>query len=245
MGKGNHEMLSVGIDVGTTTTQIVFSRLTLAGGAVGGSTPLARSPISLSRMAGIVDKEVVYRSGMHFTPLAGPDVIDASALEQILRHEYRQAGILPEQVETGAVIITGETAKKRNADVILDALSALAGDFVVTVAGPHLESMISGKGSGAETFSREHFTTVTNVDIGGGSANSAIFRQGRMIGAAAMNYGGRILELDPTSGGIHLASPYPWATAWLMDGASRLQKLAAIITPAANPSDASRQRRDT
>ncbi|WP_319405079.1 ethanolamine ammonia-lyase reactivating factor EutA [uncultured Desulfosarcina sp.] len=208
MGKDNYEMLSVGIDVGTTTTQVVFSRLTLAGGIMGGSTPLARSPINLSRMTSIVDKEVVYRSRMHFTPLAGPDVIDASALEQILRREYRQAGISPEQVETGAVIITGETAKKRNADVILDALSALAGDFVVTVAGPHLESMISGKGSGAETFSREHFTTVTNVDIGGGSANSAIFRQGRMIAAAAMNYGGRVLEIDRASGQIrHIAEP--------------------------------------
>ena len=208
MSRDNRDMLSVGIDVGTTTTQVVFSRLTLAGGTLGGSTPLARSPVNLSRMTGIVDKEVVYRSGMHLTPLAGPDVIDASGLEQIVRHEYRLAGISPEQVETGAVIITGETAKKRNADVILEALSALAGDFVVTVAGPHLESMISGKGSGAETFSREHFTTVTNVDIGGGSANSAIFSQGRMIAAAAMNHGGRILELDPSNGQIrHIAEP--------------------------------------
>jgi ethanolamine utilization protein EutA len=208
MHSDNRTMLSVGIDVGTTTTQVVFSRLTLAGGAPGGSTPLARGPISPSRMTGIIGKEVIYRGGMHFTPLAGPEAIDAAALEQILRREYRQAGIAPEQVETGAVIITGETAKKRNADVILEAISALAGDFVVTVAGPHLESMISGKGSGAETYSREHFTTVTNVDIGGGSANSAIFRQGKMIAAAAMNYGGRILELDPSGGQIrHITEP--------------------------------------
>ena len=107
MEKDNRDMHSVGIDVGTTTTQVVFSSLTLAGGTLGGSTPLARSPINLSRMTGIVDKEVVYRSGMHLTPLAGPDVIDASGLEQIVRHEYRLAGISPEQVETGAVVITG------------------------------------------------------------------------------------------------------------------------------------------
>ncbi|HSO20222.1 MAG TPA: ethanolamine ammonia-lyase reactivating factor EutA [Desulfosarcina sp.] len=208
MARNDRDMLSVGIDVGTTTTQVVFSRLTLAGGGMDGSRPLARSPLNLSGATGIVDKEVVYRSAMHMTPLAGPDVIDAAALEVILRREYRQAGISPEQVETGAVIITGETAKKHNADVILEAISALAGDFVVTVAGPHLESMISAKGSGAETFSREHFTTVTNVDIGGGSANSAIFRQGKMVAAAAMNYGGRILEIDPGSGRIrHVAGP--------------------------------------
>ena len=208
MGKDNREMLSVGIDVGTTTTQVVFSRLILAGGTRGGSTPSGGSSESLSHMTGIIDKEVLYQSGMHFTPLEGPEVIDASALERIIREEYRRAGISPEQVETGAVIITGETAKKRNADVILEALSALAGDFVVTVAGPRLESMMSGKGSGAETFSREHFTTVTNVDIGGGSANSAVFRQGEMIAAAAMNYGGRILEMDPSGGRIkHMTEP--------------------------------------
>jgi ethanolamine utilization protein EutA len=201
-------MLSVGIDVGTTTTQIVFSRLTLAGGAAGASTPLMRWQPGLPGNTAIVDKEVVYRSGMHFTPLEGSDVINAVELERILRREYERAGITPREVETGAVIITGETAKKRNADAILEALSALAGDFVVTVAGPHLESMISGRGSGAEAYSREHFTTVTNVDIGGGSANSAVFRQGRMIAAAAMNYGGRILEIDPVSGQIrHMAEP--------------------------------------
>ncbi len=208
MNTDNRHMVSVGIDVGTTTTQVVFSRLTLARSAADGAMPLARSPIHLNRMTGIVDKEVIYRSDMHLTPLEGPEIIDAAALERILRHEYRQAGISPDQVETGAVIITGETAKKRNADGILNAVSALAGDFVVTVAGPRLESMISGKGSGAEAFSREHFTTVTNVDIGGGSANSAVFRQGKMIAAAAMNYGGRIVEIDPTGGQIrHVAEP--------------------------------------
>jgi len=206
MGRVNRHILSVGIDVGTTTTQIVFSRLTLAGGGGGSSAPLVRSQPGLPGQAAIVDKEVVFRSGMHFTPLEGTDIINAAELERILRREYQKAGITPKEVETGAVIITGETAKKRNADAILEALSTLAGDFVVTVAGPHLESMISGRGSGAEAYSREHFTTVTNVDIGGGSANSAVFRQGRMIAAAAMNYGGRILEIDPASGQIRRMS---------------------------------------
>lgn len=204
MTHSSHSMLSVGIDVGTTTTQLIFSRLILGGGVASSS----QSPLSRMRAAGIVDKEVVYRSGIHFTPLTGPDEIDAVALEQILRREYQQAGILPNQVETGAVIVTGETAKKRNADAILEAISALAGDFVVTVAGPHLESMISGRGAGAAAYSREHYCTVTNVDIGGGSANSATFRQGELIASAAMNYGGRILQVDPATGQIrHIADP--------------------------------------
>ena len=80
-------------------------------------------------------------------------------------------------METGAVIITGETARKKNADEILQAIAGLAGEFVVSVAGPHVESLISGRGSGAAQLLAAHFTTVTNVDIGGGSANSAIFRR--------------------------------------------------------------------
>jgi len=208
MSSDTHQMLSVGIDVGTTTTQLIFSRLTLAGGPVGGSTPLSRYPLSRPHLAGIVGKEILYRSNVHLTPLLGPDQVDAAALEQILRQEYQRANVSPQQVETGAVIITGETAKKRNADAILEALSALAGDFVVTVAGPHLESMISGRGAGADVYSREHYTTVTSVDIGGGSANTAIFKQGQMIAAAAMNFGGRIIQLEPSDGQItHIAGP--------------------------------------
>lgn len=208
MDRDQRHMLSVGIDVGTTTTQVVFSRLTLAGGSPGGAASPARASLHQPLTAGIVGKEVVYRSGMHFTPLEGPETIHAAALQEIVREVYRRAGVAPGEVETGAVIITGEAARKRNADAVLEALSALAGDFVVTVAGPHLESLIAGKGSGAEAYSREHFTTVTNVDIGGGSANSALFRHGRCVASAAMSFGGRLLVLDPPSGQIrHLAPP--------------------------------------
>jgi ethanolamine utilization protein EutA len=111
-------------------------------------------------------------------------------------------------VETGAVIITGEAAKKRNADEILRAMAGLAGEFVVTVAGPHVESLIAGRGSGAAHYSQTHSHTVTNVDIGGGSANSATFRSGALIAAAAMNYGGRIIEIEHGSGRVrHVAEP--------------------------------------
>ncbi len=208
MTQETRSILSVGIDVGTSTTQIVFSRLTLTGGTPGGSTPLSRAPTTPFRQTNIADKSILYQSDIHFTPLLGADEIDAPALEKILRQEYRNADINPAEVETGAVIITGESAKKRNADAILSAVSALAGDFVVTVAGPNLESMIAGRGSGAATYSIENYTTVTNIDIGGGSANSAIFKQGEMLAAAAMNYGGRILRLDPRTGQItHIAEP--------------------------------------
>jgi len=191
-------LLSVGLDVGTTTTQIVFSRINLQDVARAGQIPRIN----------ITDRKVIYQSPIVFTPLIDAETIDADKLNEIVRGEYSTAGIDPSQVETGAVIITGETAKKKNADEILRALSGLAGEFVVSVAGPNVESLIAGKGAGAAQYSQTNFTTVTNVDIGGGSANSATFRSGNLIGAAAMNYGGRILEIEHSTGRVrHIAEP--------------------------------------
>jgi ethanolamine utilization protein EutA len=191
-------MLSVGIDVGTTTTQLVFSQLALADTARPGQIPR----ISIS------DKTVLYQSPIVFTPLADRQTIDVPRLMEIVHREYAAAGVTPEQIETGAVIITGETAKKQNADEILHALGGMAGEFVVTVAGPNLESMIAGRGAGAALYSQKHFCKVTNVDIGGGSANSATFHVGRLTAASAMNYGGRIIEVEHSTGKIrHIADP--------------------------------------
>ena len=191
-------LLSVGVDVGTTTTQVVFSRLNLQDVSRAGQIPRIN----------ITDRKVIYQSPIVFTPLVDAETIDADQLNQIVRGEYVNAGVDPSQVETGAVIITGETAKKRNADEILRALSGLAGEFVVSVAGPNVESLIAGKGAGAAQYSQTNYATVTNVDIGGGSANSATFQSGNLVGAAAMNYGGRILEIDHASGRVrHIAEP--------------------------------------
>lgn len=194
----SRDLLSVGVDVGTTTTQIVFSRLNLQDVSRPGQIPRIN----------ITDRKVIYQSPIVFTPLKDSETIDADKLNELVRSEYSSAGVDPSQVETGAVIITGETAKKKNADEILRALSGLAGEFVVSVAGPNVESLIAGKGAGAAQYSQTNFATVTNVDIGGGSANSATFRTGNLIGAAAMNYGGRILEIDHSSGVVrHIAEP--------------------------------------
>ncbi|MBI5296673.1 MAG: ethanolamine ammonia-lyase reactivating factor EutA [Chloroflexi bacterium] len=191
-------LLSVGVDVGTTTTQIIFSRL--------GLTDVAR-PGQIPRI-NISSREVLYQSPIVFTPLKDYETVDADKLHEIVRREYAAANVDPKQVETGAVIITGETAKKKNADEILRALSGLAGEFVVSVAGPHVESLIAGRGAGAAQYSQAHYTSVTNVDIGGGSANSATFQSGNFVSAAAMNYGGRILEVEHASGKVrHIAEP--------------------------------------
>lgn len=184
------EMLSVGIDIGTTTSQLVLSRLTVSNQARPGLVP----------RLGVDEREVLYQSEPHFTPLSAPDEVNVGAVLGIVQHEYELAGISAAQVETGAVIITGETARTRNAEAILNGLSDLAGEFVVTVAGPSLEAQIAGRGSGASDWSAKHFATVVNVDIGGGSANAALFRAGKHVASSAAMVGGRQAMLDPSTG---------------------------------------------
>ena len=180
------EVLSVGIDVGTTTTQVVFSRLLLHDVARPGQVPRIQ----------VDEKSVVHRGEVHLTPLTAPDEVDAPALAKLVRHEYDLAGISPTTIETGAVIVTGESARSRNAEAILAALSAEAGDFVVTVAGPNAEAQIAGRGSGVARWSADHYEQVTTVDVGGGTSNAAVFKLGRHLCSSALAVGGRQVEID-------------------------------------------------
>jgi len=191
------EVLSVGIDVGTTTTQVVFSRLVLHDVARPGQVPRIQ----------VDEKDVVHQGKVHLTPLRGPDEVDAEALAELVRAEYRAAGVSPGSIETGAVIITGETARTTNAEAILAALSAAAGDFVVTIAGPNAESQIAGRGSGAARWSTDHYEQVTSIDIGGGTSNAAIFSMGRHLCSSAIAVGGRQVEIAPDGTVRRIAPP--------------------------------------
>ena len=139
-------ILSVGIDIGTTTTQLIFSRLTIQNEGTAYSVP---------RFA-ITEKEILYRSRIHFTPLLSDTVIDAEGVRKIIDAEYTASGFDRTDIQTGAIIITGETARKENARDVLSALSGYAGDFVVATAGPALESVLAGKGSGSQDYSESH-----------------------------------------------------------------------------------------
>lgn len=180
------QLLSVGIDIGTSTTQCVFSRLTLSNTASAFSVPRIR----------ITDKKVLYRAPVALTPLLSEDTIDASALTDMIRRDYEAAGIAPADIRLGAVIITGETARKANAKAVTQALSALAGDFVVATAGPSLESILAGRGSGAAEAS-EKGRRVLNLDIGGGTTNMALFAGGNPVADGCLDLGGRLLRFQP------------------------------------------------
>ena len=122
--------------------------------------------------------------------------MDGDGIRAIVAKEYQEAGIERQAVDTGAIIITGETSRKENAAAVLAALSDFAGDFVVATAGPDLESVLAAKGSGAVAYSEKTAKTVLHMDIGGGTSNLALVEDGRIIATACLNVGGRLLKLD-------------------------------------------------
>ncbi|RAW88368.1 ethanolamine ammonia-lyase reactivating factor EutA [Photorhabdus laumondii] len=190
------ELFSVGIDIGTTTTQVIFSRLSLVN----------RAAVSQVPRYEFVRREIIWQSPVLFTPVDFAGQLREDELFSLIQAQYQAANIAPESVDSGAVIITGETAKTCNARPAIMTLAQKLGDFVVATAGPHLESMIAGLGSGAQALSQQKMARVLNIDIGGGTANYALFDAGRLIASACLNVGGRLLETDP-QGNVLRAHP--------------------------------------
>ncbi|HFI0342709.1 TPA: ethanolamine ammonia-lyase reactivating factor EutA [Streptococcus suis] len=193
----SEKILSVGIDIGTATTQLVLSELVVENIA---------SVFTIPRVY-ITDKRVLYRSEIIFTPIFDNLLIDVESIKEFVRQEYQKAGISKNMIQMGAVIITGETARKDNASQVLEALSGYAGDFVVATAGPDLESIIAGKGAGSFQYSQEYHTSVANIDIGGGTSNISVYREGDLIDTACFDIGGRLVKVDPTSQLITYIAP--------------------------------------
>ncbi len=191
-----HKLLSVGLDVGTTTTQLIVSQLQIENKASRFSVPDMQ----------IARREIRYRSPVHFTPLQDKDHVNGDAIRQIVAAEYHAAGITPESVDTGAIIITGETARKENARAVLEALERFAGEFVVATAGPDLESILAAKGAGADKLSEVSGKRVLHLDIGGGTSNLALLEDGKILKTGCLNVGGRLVKMEQ-NGTITYVSP--------------------------------------
>ncbi len=182
----NNGILSVGIDIGTSTTQVIFSRIVIENMAGFFAVP----------HISIVDKEVIYKSDIYLTPLVNSYLIDGDKVRDIVADEFQKAGFTPSDTQTGAVIITGESARKENSALVLEKLSSFAGEFVVSTAGPDLESVIAGKGSGAQSYSEENACVAVNLDIGGGTTNIVVFDNGKVVAKGCLDVGGRQVKVD-------------------------------------------------
>jgi ethanolamine utilization protein EutA len=179
------EILSVGVDVGTATSHLAFSKILLK-----------RDELSDSRRFLIQERNVIYEGEIITTPLLDNDRIDINTLTDFLKAEYKRAGIDPADIQTGAVVVTGETAKKENARQIAEALSKDAGKFVAATAGPNFESVIAARGSGATDRSQDYNKTILSCDIGGGSSNIAISKNGEIISTSCISVGAILLGVN-------------------------------------------------
>jgi ethanolamine utilization protein EutA len=189
-------LTSVGIDIGTATSQIIFSRLVLR-----------RLGRELSSRFVVTERKTLYLSPVHFTPyVAGRERIDDQALARLVDAAYREAEIKPEQVDTGAIILTGEAIRRDNARAIADLFAAERGNFVCASAGHNFEALLAAHGSGAVALSAEREWRVLNVDIGGGTTKLAVAECGRVLNTAAFHVGGRLLAVDG-SGVITVLEP--------------------------------------
>ncbi|MFO7601920.1 MAG: ethanolamine ammonia-lyase reactivating factor EutA [Candidatus Desulfacyla sp.] len=176
------ELLSVGVDVGSSTSHLAFSRLLLE-----------RDHQSPTRRFEIRSRDIIYEGTIIDTPLLNRDTIDIEKLSRFFIQEYERAGIDPADIQSGAVIVTGESARKENARQIVEALSRGAGDFVAATAGANFESLITAMGSGATARSRDAGMTILSCDIGGGTSNMAISRNGEVLCTSCIAVGGRLL----------------------------------------------------
>ena len=192
----SEKLLSLGLDVGTTSTQMVLSELTIEN--LAGSFAVPEMEIQ--------ERKILYQSPVYFTPLIRGELVDGEKIREIVDKEYEKAGISKAEVDTGAIIITGETSRKENARSVLDALSQYAGEFVVATAGPDLESVLAAKGAGAVEYSAKTGKTVLHMDIGGGTSNLALIEDGKITATTCLNVGGRLLKMDE-DGRILYVSP--------------------------------------
>jgi ethanolamine utilization protein EutA len=212
------QLWSVGIDVGSSTTHMTVSQL------------LVGHPNSVvHRKPEVLERRLVYRSPIRFTPFLDAETIDAPAIERFVADGYRAAGIAAHQVDTGAVICTGLAALKHNAAAVTEQLAAESGRFVCATAGPHFEAILASRGSGSVDQSRRVDGIVANLDVGGGTSKLTLVREGQILDTAALAVGARLLVVDP-SGRVVRIEP---SARPLLEAAGVTLEPGAVLSPEA------------
>jgi len=220
---------SVGIDIGSSGTQVIFSRINLR-----------RMGEELSSRYFVVSRETLFQSPVSLTPYKSEELIDDAELGAIIDKAFADAGLHPDDIDTGAVILTGEALRRENAEAIASLLAEQRGEFVCASAGHHMESMLAAFGSGAARVSRDSGKRILNVDIGGGTTKLALVEGGRVIATAALHVGGRLLVVDEAGrivrldpAGRHLAAMagFRWSRGDLV-GPAAIERVAEWMADA-------------
>jgi ethanolamine utilization protein EutA len=242
----NVELTTVGIDIGSSTSHLMFARV-----------HLQRLASALSSRFVVVERKILWQSPILLTPYRDDYTIDVEELAGFIGGSYAYAGIAPEQIDSGAVVLTGEALKRRNARAIADLFSEEAGKFVCASAGHHMECQMAAHGSGAIALSRGHNATLLNVDIGGGTTKLALIESGRILATCAIAVGGRLIVEDregaltrfeppaqavAKSLGIELALGEPLAPADRKRVATRMARLIMGLIDLRQPGELARAR---
>src|SRR5499426_4092789 len=192
----NVELTTVGIDIGSSTSHLMFARV-----------HLQRLSTALSSRFVVVERKILWQSPILLTPYRADYTIDVDDLAGFIGGCYAYAGVEREKVDSGAVILTGEALKRRNARAIADLFSEEAGKFVCASAGHHMECQMAAHGSGAVRLSASREKTVLNVDIGGGTTKFALIENGRVLATCAIAVGGRLIVEDEDRGLTRIEPP--------------------------------------
>src|SRR5712691_1153802 len=181
----NVELTTVGVDVGSSTSHLLFAKL-----------HLQRLTQSLSSRFVVVHREVLHKTPILLTPYRPDGLIDVQALERFVHAAYAEAGLTPEDVDTGAVILTGAALERANARAVADLFAGSGGKFVCASAGHNLEGILAAHGSGAVALSHQRGDTLLHVDVGGGTTKLGLLRNGEVLRTAAIHVGGRLVAFD-------------------------------------------------
>jgi ethanolamine utilization protein EutA len=179
------ELRTVGIDIGSSTSHLLFAKITLQ-----------RQSQGLSSRFTVVDRHVIWRSPIMLTPFLPDGTIDADGLATFIHDAYLQAGFARSEIDSGAVILTGEAIKRKNARAIDELFADEAGKFVCATAGHVLEARLAAHGSGAVRLSKQRGMCLLHVDIGGGTTKLTLIDNGVALASAAFAVGGRLLATD-------------------------------------------------
>jgi len=222
-------LLSVGIDIGSSGTQVIFSRVNLR-----------RPGEDLSSRYIVVSRETLYQSPVALTPYQSEERIDDAALGGIIDDAYAGARLHPDDIDAGVVILTGEALRRQNAQAIADLLAQHGGEFVCASAGHNMEAMLAAYGSGAARVSHDQGKRILNIDIGGGTTKLAIVQGGQIASTAAVHIGGRlqvvdescnIVRLDPAGRYLAGEAGYRWGLGDRADRAD-MKRLAEWMADA-------------
>src|SRR5258705_4428190 len=161
-------LMTVGIDIGSSGTQVIFSRVNLR-----------RLGEDLSSRYFVVSRETLFQSSVALTPYRSEEHIDEAKLGAIIDDAYNAAGIDPAGIDTGAVILTGEALRRENAKAIAAIVAEKGGDFVCATAGHHMESMLAAQGSRPAPGSSPEGKAIPNIQIRGGPTKLPVFEEGK------------------------------------------------------------------